>query len=41
MREKVVPVIMDDLMVQDIADESGWKIAEIKYQLVQRRDGLE
>lgn len=36
MGERVIPVIMDDLMVQDIDNESDWKIAEMKYQLIQR-----
>lgn len=32
--EGVVPMIMDPLEVQDIDNESDWKIAEIKYKML-------
>lgn len=38
MGDKVVPIIMDDLMVQDIDNETDWKIAEIKFGLLQERN---
>ena len=34
MGNKVIPVIMDELEVQDIDDLNDWKIAEIKYQIL-------
>lgn len=40
MGEHVVPIVMNDLMVQDIDNESDWKIAEMKYQLIQEEAGL-
>ena len=30
----IVPVILDDLYVQDIDNESDWKLAELKYKLL-------
>lgn len=33
--EKVVPIIRSELEVQDIDNEEDWKIAEMKYQLMQ------
>lgn len=32
--DNVIPVIMNDLEVQDIDNEADWKIAEMKYQLM-------
>lgn len=32
--EGIVPVILDDLEVQDIDNETDWKLAEMKYQLI-------
>lgn len=31
--EGIVPVILDDLEVQDIDNETDWKLAEMKYQI--------
>lgn len=31
---KVLPIVMDDIEVQDIDNESDWKIAEMKYRLL-------
>lgn len=33
----ILPLIMPDLEVQDIDNESDWKIAEIKYQLMKEK----
>lgn len=33
MRGKMMPVILSDLEMQDIDNESDWKLAELKYQL--------
>jgi N-acylneuraminate cytidylyltransferase len=30
----IVPVVLDDLEVQDIDNETDWKLAELKYQLL-------
>lgn len=32
--EGIVPVIMDEMEVQDIDNETDWKLAEIKYKLM-------
>ena len=32
--EGIVPLIMDELEVQDIDNETDWKLAELKYQLL-------
>lgn len=32
--EGIIPMIMDELEVQDIDNEADWKIAEIKYKLM-------
>lgn len=32
--EGIVPIIVDELEVQDIDNETDWKLAEIKYQLM-------
>lgn len=37
MGENVVPMIMNDLEVQDIDNLEDWKIAEIKYCMMQER----
>ena len=34
--EGIVPVIVNELEVQDIDDETDWKLAEIKYNLMIR-----
>lgn len=33
-----MPIVVSDLEVQDIDNEEDWKIAEIKYKLMQRND---
>jgi len=33
--EKSMPIILSDLEVQDIDTEMDWKLAELKYQLLQ------
>ena len=33
--EGIMPIIMNELEVQDIDNEDDWKIAELKYQLMQ------
>lgn len=35
--DKVVPLIMDEVEVQDIDNESDWQIAEIKYRMMLKR----
>lgn len=35
--EGIVPVILDDLEVQDIDHETDWKLAELKYQLLKEK----
>ncbi len=32
--ENIVPIIVDELEVQDIDNETDWKLAEMKYQLI-------
>lgn len=32
--EDIVPLVLDDLEVQDIDNETDWKLAELKYKLV-------
>lgn len=32
--DEIVPIIVDDLEVQDIDNESDWKLAELKYKLM-------
>ena len=34
MTESIVPVIVDEMEVQDIDNETDWKLAELKYQLM-------
>lgn len=34
MTESIVPVIVDEMEVQDIDNESDWKLAELKYQMI-------
>lgn len=36
--EDIVPLILDDLEVQDIDNETDWKLAELKYRLL--HDGV-
>lgn len=33
--EGIVPLVVDELEVQDIDNESDWKLAELKYQMMQ------
>lgn len=33
----IIPMILDDLEVQDIDNETDWKLAELKYQLMQTK----
>ena len=35
--ERFVPIILSDVEVQDIDNESDWKIAEIKYSLINKK----
>ncbi len=32
--EKIIPVIVDEMRVQDIDNESDWKLAELKYSIL-------
>lgn len=32
----IVPLVLDDLEVQDIDNETDWKLAELKYRLLQK-----
>lgn len=34
MTESIVPVIVDEMEVQDIDNETDWKLAEMKYQMM-------
>lgn len=36
MTDYSAPVILDELYVQDIDNETDWKIAEMKYELLKR-----
>ena len=38
MTESIVPVIGDEMEVQDIDNESDWKLAELKYQMIKMRN---
>ena len=38
MTESIVPVIVDEMDVQDIDNESDWKLAELKYQMIKMRN---
>ena len=38
MTESIVPVIVDEMEVQDIDNESDWKFAELKYQMIKMRN---
>ena len=38
MTESIVPVIVDEIEVQDIDNESDWKLAELKYQMIKMRN---
>lgn len=38
MTESIVPVIIDEMEVQDIDNESDWKLAELKYQMIKMRN---
>lgn len=38
VEENIVPLIMPELEVQDIDNESDWKIAEMKYQLMKEKE---
>ena len=38
MTESIVPVIVDEMEVQDIDNESDWKLAELKYQMIKMRN---
>lgn len=35
--EGIVPIIVDELEVQDIDNETDWKLAEMKYQLLRKK----
>lgn len=35
--EHTIPIITSEMEVQDIDDESDWKIAELKYQMMKRQ----
>lgn len=37
VESNIVPLVMPELEVQDIDNESDWKIAEIKYQLMKEK----
>ena len=34
----ILPFVVDEMEVQDIDNESDWKIAEIKYQAMQKKN---
>jgi len=34
----ILPFVVDEMEVQDIDNESDWKIAEIKYQTMQNKN---
>lgn len=36
--EDIVPIIVDELEVQDIDNDMDWKLAEIKYKIMQEKD---
>lgn len=36
--ENIVPVIVDEMEVQDIDNETDWRLAELKYKLLQGED---
>lgn len=38
MTESIVPVIVDEMEVQDIDNESDWKLAELKYQMIKMKN---
>ena len=38
MTESIVPVIVDEMEVQEIDNESDWKLAELKYQMIKMRN---
>ena len=38
MKGDILPYIVDETEVQDIDNESDWKIAEIKYEKLKIRD---
>ena len=38
MTESIVPVIIDEMEVQDIDNETDWKLAELKYQMIKMRN---
>lgn len=37
---RIVPIIISQLEMQDIDNESDWKLAELKYRLLVEKDGL-
>lgn len=37
MTEGIMPLIVDELEVQDIDNETDWKLAEIKYQMMEKK----
>lgn len=39
MRGKILPIVISELEVQDIDNESDWELAEIKYQLLLKKTG--
>lgn len=36
--EDIVPIVVDELEVQDIDNETDWKLAEIKYKLILEKE---
>ena len=34
--EKLLPIILDNIEVQDIDSEIDWKLAELKYQVIKK-----
>lgn len=36
--EGIAPIILDELEVQDIDNETDWKLAELKYQLIRKEE---
>ena len=39
INENIYPMIMSELEVQDIDNETDWRIAEIKYRIINEKNG--
>ena len=38
--EGIVPIVVDEMEVQDIDNETDWKLAEIKYQIMKDMENI-